>query len=130
MKNEHKSEITEETVTEAKDAHPLLPSVIGLAVKTLLKKVTSAETERYNPELEVVFISYKNGIKKSNVILTPDFLVQNLRTLRPGFDLAIFARVLSKSFSNFSSSNFSSFAPWFSNFSSLVQNFFLPQKRD
>ena len=49
MKNEHKSEITEETVTEAKDAHPLLPSVIGLAVKTLLKKVTSAETERYNP---------------------------------------------------------------------------------
>ena len=59
MKNEHKSEITEETVTEAKDDHPLLPSVIGLAVKTLLKKATSAETERYNPELEVVFISYK-----------------------------------------------------------------------
>ena len=85
MKNEHKSEITEETVTEAKDTHPLLPSVIGLAVKTLLKKVTSAETERYNPELEVVFISYKSRIRKYNVILVPDFLVQNLRTLREPF---------------------------------------------
>ena len=67
MNHEHKSEITNESVEDAKDGHPFLPSIAGLAIKTLLAKVTSAETRKYNPEMEVIQIN-PNARKGLNII--------------------------------------------------------------
>ena len=53
MSHDNKLEITKETVSDAKDSHPFLPSVIGLAVKCLIEKATTAEVRRYNSEMEV-----------------------------------------------------------------------------
>ena len=46
-------EITKEIVAFAKKSHPLLPSILGFAVKTLLGKVTSPDLRKYTPEMEV-----------------------------------------------------------------------------
>ena len=56
-------------------------------------------------------ISKKKKEKNQFILKAGESYLKVLLALYPGFDLAIFARVLSKSFSNFSSSNFSSFAP-------------------
>ena len=51
--HDSKMEITKETVADAKEAHYLLPSFIGLGVKCLLEKVVSSDLREYNPEMEV-----------------------------------------------------------------------------
>lgn len=53
LKHENKLEITKETVADAKESHIYLPSIVGIAVKTLIAKVTTPEVRKYNPEMEV-----------------------------------------------------------------------------
>ena len=57
--------------------------------------------------LSTMVITELIGLRNENHMV----MIKTNKEERAGFDLAIFARVLSKSFSNFSSSNFSSFAP-------------------
>ena len=53
LRHDSKMEITKETVADAKEAHYLLPSLIGLGVKCLLEKVVSSHLREYSPEMEV-----------------------------------------------------------------------------